>query len=96
MEGNYEMCNGNLMVKLVENTVVNANGTFLKNSETRGKKDIVCGVLLQDGEELKKGEIIYFSLYASQPMQLENETVYIVHQDDVKFIKKGITNETLK
>ena len=90
MKGNYKMCNGNLMVRIVENTAMNANGTVIKNSETRGKRDVVCGVLLVNGDHLKEGDLIYFSYYAGQPMQLEDEQVYIVNYKDIKFINTNI------
>ena len=89
MKGNYESRNGNLVVKILENTAVNANGTIIKGSETRGKRDIVMAQVLIGDCNVPKDTIIYFSFYAAQPFTLEDEQVYVVNKLDIKFIKKG-------
>lgn len=93
MKGKYESRNGNLIVKIVENTAENANGTFIKGSETRGKRDIVLAEVVVENSNYKAGTLIYFSFYAAQPFELEGEQVYVVNNQDIKFIKKeGKTN----
>lgn len=89
MKGNYESRNGNLIVKILENTAVNENGTFIKGSETRGKRDIVMAQVLVGDCNVPKDAIIYFSFYAAQPFTLEDEQVFVVNKLDIKFIKKG-------
>ena len=89
MEGNYETRNGNLIVEIVENTAVNSNGTFVKGSETRGKRDIVMAKVLVGDANVAKGSTIYFSFYAAQPFTLEGKEVYVVNKQDIKFVKKG-------
>ncbi len=89
MKGIYETRNGNLIVRILENTAVNANGTVIKNSETRGKRDVVMATVIIGDANVPKDTIIYFSFYAGQPFVLEDEQVYIVNKQDIKFIKKG-------
>lgn len=89
MKGNYQSRNGNLVVKILDNTAENANGTFIKGSETRGKRDIVMAQVLVGDSNVPENTIIYFSYYAGQPFTLEGEEVFIVNKLDIKFIKKG-------
>jgi len=89
MKGNYESRNGNLIVKILENSAVNDNGTFIKGSETRGKRDIVMAQVLVGDSNVPANAIIYFAFYAGQPFTLEGEEVFIVNKLDIKFIKKG-------
>lgn len=90
MQQRYKCLNGNIIVKLVENTASNANGTFIKNSETRGKRDIVVGQIVECGNtDIKKTDLLYFSFYAAQPLILDDVQVYVVNYQDIKFIKKG-------
>lgn len=89
MKSTYESRNGNLIVGILENTAVNANGTVIKGSETRGKRDIVMAEVIVGDCNVPKGTIIYFSFYAAQPFTLEGEDVYVVNKLDIKFIKKG-------
>ena len=89
MKGKYECRNGNLVVKILENTAENANGTFIKGSETRGKRDIVMAEVVIGDANVPGGTVIYFSFYAAQSFTLEGEQVYVVNKNDIKFIKKG-------
>lgn len=89
MKATYVSRNGNLVVKILENTAVNTNGTFVKGSETRGKRDIVVGQVIVGDSNVTVGTTIYFSFYAAQPFVLEDEEVYVVNKLDIKFIKKG-------
>lgn len=89
MKGKYESRNGNLITKIVENTAVNSNGTFVKGSETRGKRDIVEAKVIVGDSNVPVGTIIYFSYYAGQPFTLEGEEVFIVNKADIKLVKKG-------
>lgn len=90
MKGFYSSRNGNLVVEILQNTAENANGTFVKGSETRGKRDIVEGLVLIGDSNVPCGTIIYFSYYAAQPFVLEEKQVYIVNKLDIKFVKKNI------
>ena len=89
MKEKYESRNGNLVVKILENTAENANGTFIKGSETRGKRDIVMAEVIIGDSNVPIGTVIYFSFYAAQSFTLEGEQVYVVNKADIKFIKKG-------
>ena len=89
MKCNYKCLNGNLIVKIIDNTAVNDNGTFIKGSETRGKRDIVVGEIIANANtNLKSTDLVYFSFYAAQPCVLEDQEVYIVNYSDIKFIKR--------
>lgn len=89
MKGIYESRNGNLIVKILDNTAENANGTFVKGSETRGKRDIVMGQVYIGDCNVPANSIIFFSFYAAQQFTLEGEEVFVVNKQDIKFIKKG-------
>lgn len=86
MEGSYRCVNNNVLVRLVEDTAVNKNGTRVVNTETRGKRDVVVGEVLVS-ENIKQGSLVYFSFYAAQPFSLEGEQVLCVNYHDIKFIK---------
>ena len=89
MKETYKCLNGNIIVKIIDNTAINSNGTFVKNSETRGKRDIVAGeIIVNDNTHLRISDIVYFSYYAAQPLELEGQQVYVVHLQDIKFIKR--------
>lgn len=91
MENQYVCVNGNLLVRLIENTSVNPNGTIIRGAETRGKKDIVIGeIVASTNNFLPEGTKVYFSFYAAQAVTLEDEQLYIVNKEDLKFYKKGI------
>lgn len=90
MENKYVCVNGNLLVRLIENTSVNPNGTIIRGAETRGKKDIVIGeIVASTNNFLPEGTKVYFSFYAAQAVTLEDEQLYIVNKEDLKFYKKG-------
>ena len=84
----YESRNGSMVVRIVDNTAENANGTFVKGSETRGKRDIVAGEVVIPSEGYPIGCVVYFPYYASQPLTLDGEQLSIVDGRDVKFVKK--------
>lgn len=92
MKNKYQSRNGNLIVEILENTAQNANGTFIKNSETRGKRDIVEAQVLIGDSNVPEGTVIFFSYYAGQPFVLEDKAVFIVNKQDIKFVKKGEIN----
>lgn len=89
MKGKYQSRNGNVVVKVLENTAENANGTFVKGSETRGKKDIVVAQVLIGDSNVPENTIVYFCYYAALPFNLEGEEVFVINKQDIKFIKKG-------
>jgi co-chaperonin GroES (HSP10) len=90
MQNQYVCVNGNLLVRLIENTSVNPNGTIIRGAETRGKKDIVIGeIVASTNNFLPEGTEVYFSFYAAQAVTLEDEQLYIVNKEDLKFYKKG-------
>ncbi len=88
MEKKYECRNGNLIVEIVDNTTVSPNGVVIKNSETRGKRDIVSAKVIVGDDNVKEGTTIYFSFYAGQPFLLEDKEVFVVNKADIKFVCK--------
>ena len=89
MKSNYETRNGNLIVRILDNTAVNENGTFIKGSETRGKRDIVMAEVIIGDTNIPVGTVVYFSFYAGQPFTLEEQEVFVINKQDIKFIRKG-------
>ena len=89
MEGKYRCLNNNIVVRIIDDTAVNSNGTHVSGSETRGKRDIVVGEIVECANtNIKPTSRIYFSFYAAQPFTLEGEEVYIVNYHDIKLIKE--------
>ena len=88
MNKTYECRNGNLIVEIINNTAVNANGTVVINSETRGKRDIVSAKVIVGDDNVKVGTTIFFSYYAGQAFTLEDKEVFIVNKADIKFVNK--------
>lgn len=85
----YESRNGNLVVEIVENSAVNGNGTFVKGSETRGKRDIVVGRVIVSNPNYAIGSHVYFPYYAAQPFELDGKRVAFVDGKDIKMVRKG-------
>ena len=81
----YKMCNKFALVKLVEENKVLNNGLTVK--ETRGKRDIVVGEVLSNNFNTEfpvaDGYLVWFPLYAANPITVDGKALLIVHQDDI-------------
>ena len=83
------MLNGFYIVELKEEHTVHSNGLTVK--ETRGKRDIVTGVIknLPDGTYgIRTGDLIYFPLYAGNPITIDGKTYLSIHEDDIIMVEK--------
>lgn len=86
----YKMTNKFWLVELQEENKLLANGITVK--ETRGKRDIVTGkVIMGDitsGFPCNIGDLIWFPLYAANPITIDGKALLIVHQDDIIMVKE--------
>lgn len=90
MEGKYRCLNNNIVVRIVDDTAVNSNGTRVAGTETRSKRDIVVGEIIACANtNIKRNAKVFFSLYAAQPITLEGEQLYVVNFHDIKLIKEN-------
>ena len=86
----YTMTNKFWLVELEEELKQLSNGLTVK--ETRGKRDIVTGRVIRGDYSSEfpcaDGYLIWFPLYASNPITVEGKTLLIVHQDDIIMVEK--------
>lgn len=86
----YKMVNKFWLIELKEENKVLSNGLTVK--ETRGKRDIVVGkVIIGDYSpyfECADGYLVWFPLYAANPITVDGKSLLIVHQDDIIMVKK--------
>lgn len=77
-----KVLNQNIIVQL-KNSVELKNGINLK--ETRGKRDVVVGVVYQADESLniKTGSLIWFPLYATNEITVEGKIFAVLKSEDV-------------
>lgn len=85
-----EMTNKFWLVKLRDDTTVLGNGLAVK--ETRGKRDIVNGTVIH-GDYSKafpcgQGDIVWFPLYAANPITIHGNSLLVVHQDDIIMVEE--------
>ncbi len=89
MEGKYRCLNNNIVVRIIDDTAVNTNGTKVCGLETRGKRDVVVGEIVACANtNIKSSAKVYFSFYAAQPFILEGESLFIVNYNDIKLIRE--------
>lgn len=83
------MQNKYLLVSLFENQKVLKNGLNIK--ETRGKKDIVVGVIEAAQVSLKLPEkaICWFPLYAGSQVEVDERQYLAVPYEDIIMIEKS-------
>lgn len=88
----YKMTNKFWLVELQEENKLLANGITVK--ETRGKRDIVTGKVISgdysSGFPCTDGSLIWFPLYAANPITIDGKALLIVHQDDIIMIQEDI------
>lgn len=77
-----KVLNQNIVVQL-KNSVELKNGINLK--ETRGKRDVVVGIIYQADEalQLKPGSLVWFPLYATNEITIEGKIYAVLKHDDV-------------
>jgi co-chaperonin GroES (HSP10) len=83
------MTNKFWLVKLEEELKQLANGLTVK--ETRGKRDIVIGVVIHGDYSPEfpaaDGYHVWFPLYAANPITVEGNEYLVVHQDDIIMVE---------
>lgn len=86
----YKMVNKFWLVELREENKVLSNGLTVK--ETRGKRDIVVGKVLSGDYNTNfpcaDGYLVWFPLYAANPITVNGKSLLIVHQDDIIMVEE--------
>lgn len=83
------MLNGFFLIELVEENKLLSNGITVK--ETRGRRDIVSGLVVNCPEEYKKDYskgTVWFPLYSANTFVYEGKALLLVHHDDIMMVKK--------
>lgn len=85
-----QLLNNNCLVKLKSDSKIMGNGISVK--ETRGKRDIVSGTILEydagkPSHFLNKGLTIWFPLYAATAIVMEGVEYLIVNFNDIMIIE---------
>ena len=83
----YKALNKNLLISVIDQKKLQ-NGINVK--ETRGRKDIIIGIVELAEEKLKLPQkcMCWFPLYAGIPISLEGKSYLIVPYDDLVMIEK--------
>ena len=85
----FKMTNKFWLVELEEENKILSNGLTVK--ETRGKRDIVTGRVISGdystGFPCADGYLIWFPLYAANPITVGGKTLLVVHQDDIIMVE---------
>lgn len=83
------MTNKFWLVRLEDELKQLSNGLTVK--ETRGKRDIVTGKVISGDYSSEfpcaDGYIIWFPLYAANPITVDGESLLVVHQDDIIMVE---------
>jgi hypothetical protein len=84
----FSMKNKNLLVSLLPDRRTLDNGISI--SETRGKREIVAGLVEAAEASLKLQErcICYFPSYAANPIEVNGVTLFIVNFQDLVMTDK--------
>lgn len=86
----YTMTNKFWLVELEDELKQLSNGLTVK--ETRGKRDIVTGRVIRGDYSPEfpcaDGYLIWFPLYAANPITVEGKLLLVVHQDDIIMVEK--------
>jgi co-chaperonin GroES (HSP10) len=82
-----QVLNNNVIVQ-IKNTVALNNGINLK--ETRGKRDIITGViyLVDETTGLVVGDIVWFPLYASNEIVVDGIQLAVLNIEDIVMVDK--------
>jgi len=84
-----KVLNAHVVIEL-KNSVELKNGINLK--ETRGKRDIVTGVVFKADDllgELKPGTLVWFPLYASNEIVIGGKQYAVVQYDDIIMVQEN-------
>lgn len=85
-----KMTNKFWLVKLEEENKILANGLTVK--ETRGKRDIVTGRVIHGDYSPEfpaaDGYLVWFPLYAANPITIEGNNYLVIHQDDIIMVEE--------
>ena len=83
----YKTLNKKVLVSLRDGKKALANGITIQ--ETRGKKDIVCGLVevAQPSLKISPRSLVWFPLYAALPIALNGSQYLIVDYEDIYIIE---------
>lgn len=83
-----QVLNKNIIVQLKSTTELK-NGINLK--ETRGKRDVVSAIvyLANEDTKIKKGDTIWFPLYASNEISLDGLLLAVLSYEDVIMVESN-------
>jgi co-chaperonin GroES (HSP10) len=82
-----KVLNNNVIVQ-IKSTVELKNGINLK--ETRGKRDVVTATIYLASEStgLKKGDLVWFPLYASNEITVEGLPLAVINLSDIIMVEE--------
>jgi co-chaperonin GroES (HSP10) len=88
LKQNYIAKNDYVVVKVVNTEETLGNG--IKIQDTRGKRDIACGVCLlaEDKHKIPSHALVWFPIYAASPIKLEGENLLILPYEDIMLIER--------
>jgi co-chaperonin GroES (HSP10) len=83
--------NGNIIVKVTEEKVTTKAGLIVNTTEQRGKRTIITGEIIYSNrkDSLQKGSIVYFPMFAAQPISLDGLDYAAVNAKDVILVKEN-------
>lgn len=84
------MTNKFWLVELEDELKQLSNGLTVK--ETRGKRDIVTGRVIHGDYSPEfpaaDGYLVWFPLYAANPITVDGKSLLVVHQDDIIMVEE--------
>lgn len=77
--------NGNVIIKKVTEKVTTKAGLVVSATEQRGKRDIVSGEIVFSNRKdaLKVGSIVYYPMFAAQPISFNDFEGLAVNAKDI-------------
>jgi co-chaperonin GroES (HSP10) len=81
----YNCLNGNVIIRPITEKVTTKAGLVVSATEQRGKKDIICGEIVISNRKdcLKVGNIIYYPMFAAQPINFDGFEGFAVNAKDI-------------
>lgn len=81
--------NGNIIVRVAEEKVTTKAGLIIEATEQRGKRTIITGeIVYSDRKEcLTPGRIVYFPMFAAQPINIGGLDYLAVNAKDIILVK---------
>lgn len=83
--------NGNVIVKAVTEKVTTKAGIVISATEQRGKRDIITGEIVYSSRKdcLKVGSIVYYPMFAAQPINIDGLELLAVNAKDIILVKES-------